>query len=211
MFEEVAPAGWDRPFILRLRTPNTAYDEEKSDREMTEKARELLGKCLDVLVQRREPHYESAYRALRAEVEGLRPSNEFQERMIESASIVFTTCTDRHLDAVSRTEFDWVVIEEAGRLVGCDLVISAIQTNSGRTGKRTSSRLYVTIYKRTSTATVWGRMIGTGWRRIHSDCSAPSTHCTSIWMPSSGNGSLNSTGCTLSSVVWSAMFSTTGN
>ena len=43
--------------------------------------------------------------------------------MIEAASIIFTTCTDKHLDAVSRTDFDWVIVEEAGRLVGCDLII----------------------------------------------------------------------------------------
>ncbi len=43
--------------------------------------------------------------------------------MIEAASIIFTTCTDRHLEDISRTEFDWVIIEEAGRLVGCDLII----------------------------------------------------------------------------------------
>ena len=116
-------SSWDRPLLLRLRTPRNEDDEERTDREMAQMARQLFQECLDVLEQRGDEGTRLALRGLRQELEAPRPSPELQARMIEAASIIFTTCTDKHLDAVSRTDFDWVIVEEAGRLVGCDLII----------------------------------------------------------------------------------------
>jgi AAA domain len=115
---------WNRPLLLRLLTPRTEDEEEKADKEMADKARALFSDCLEVLEARRgESVYDAASRSLSLELRASRPSEELEERMIEAANIIFTTCTDRHLDNISRTEFDWVIIEEAGRLVGCDLII----------------------------------------------------------------------------------------
>jgi len=122
MFEKVHADGSVSPLVLRLRSPRDEVDEARADREMTEKSTELLHSCAEAIEGlRTQPPYDAIYNALLLEIQ--RPSEEFLDRLTHAANIVFTTCTDRHLDQISRTEFDWVIIEEAGRLVGSDLVI----------------------------------------------------------------------------------------
>ena len=66
----------DRPLLLRLRTPRDEGDEERTDREMAEMARQLFQECLEVLEQRGDESFRLALRGLRHELEapGLLPS-----------------------------------------------------------------------------------------------------------------------------------------
>jgi hypothetical protein len=117
---------WGKPILLRLssRTKgNTEENEEGAILSPGVAARTIFEPCLATIRDRNEPEFILLRRWLKAELAAGTISPALEERLIEASSMIFTTCTDAYLDDISSTEFDWVIIEEAGRVVGTDLII----------------------------------------------------------------------------------------
>jgi hypothetical protein len=107
------------PIILRLCSTRQA----DSRVQLKHQANDLLEKCCDKLRDRSfEPLYADIGNALAHELNS-DITSELAMLLTDAASILLTTCTDKCLDSLNNASFDWVIIEEAGRVVGCDLVI----------------------------------------------------------------------------------------
>ena len=118
-FESAATDGNFAPIILRL----SSTSRTDSRAAIRSQANDLLKSCCNRLrAHSAEPLYAEIADAIERELES-ELTDEFIRLLTDSASIILTTCTDKCLDGLSTASFDWVIIEEAGRVVGCDLVI----------------------------------------------------------------------------------------
>lgn len=128
---EYEEADWGSPIMLRLSSRDQIYREGAAGGDADSSsvlsppraARTLLQPCLDHVRDRKEPEFVLLRQWLQTELGSVTISLALEQRLIDASSMIFTTCTDRYLDDISSTEFDWVIIEEAGRVVGCDLAI----------------------------------------------------------------------------------------
>jgi len=117
---------WGKPILLRLSSRSkeeNGEDEEGAILSPSVAARTIFEPCLESIRARKEPEFVLLRKWLKAELAYRTISPALEERLIDASSMIFTTCTDAYLDDISSTEFDWVIIEEAGRVVGADLVI----------------------------------------------------------------------------------------
>lgn len=107
------------PIILRL--SSTRHTDSRA--QLRIQANELLQPCCNQLrVRSADPLYADIADAITNELNS-DMTDELVRLLTDSASILLTTCTDKCLDRLNTASFDWVIIEEAGRVVGCDLVI----------------------------------------------------------------------------------------
>ncbi|NLS96377.1 MAG: AAA family ATPase [Planctomycetaceae bacterium] len=111
--------GEQPPIILRL----TSADRAKTRQQMRDQARQLFEPCCRTLRTRgSDPIYLAIADSITSELDS-ELTDESVLLLAEAASIILTTCADACLEGFSAGCFDWVIIEEAGRVVGCDLSI----------------------------------------------------------------------------------------
>jgi len=119
---ESGESSWGPPLLLRLNSQGKTDDETRSD-ELVCSARDIFAPCLRRISEYSAQEYRDLRTWLTYQLAAEKVSPVLEQRLISAASIIFTTCTDKYLDAMRRIEFDWVIVEEASRIVGCDMVI----------------------------------------------------------------------------------------